>query len=105
MRARSRPMLRRGLRRTRTQYRRRGVAIFYGTIALFVLIAFASLSVDFGRVQLARSELQTAIDAAALYGVTGLSTDVTTTRTRVKAAALENKVCGVGLTITDSDIE
>lgn len=87
------------------RHRRRGGAIVYGTIALFVLIGFASLSVDFGRVQLARAELQTALDAATLYGAAGLSSGVTTVQTRVKTAALENKVAGNGLVVTDSDIE
>jgi hypothetical protein len=42
----------------------RGSVLIYSFFAIMVLLAFAVLSVDFGRVQLAKSELQAATDAA-----------------------------------------
>ena len=47
-------------------YRRRsGVTVVYTIILLTALIGLASLAVDYARVQLAKTELQRAADAAA----------------------------------------
>ena len=52
--------------------RRRGTAIVYLTISMVVLFGFASLAVDFGRVEVAKTQLQTAADAAARSGALAL---------------------------------
>src|SRR5688572_19678299 len=58
--------------------RRRGSALMYLTVTLVALVAFVSLAVDLGRVQLVRGELQLAADAAARHAAAGLSAGVTT---------------------------
>ena len=45
--------------------RRTGVALIYVMVMMTALIAFASLGTDYARVQLAKTELQRAADAAA----------------------------------------
>lgn len=47
----------------------RGAALVWGTVTTAILMLFASLAVDLGRVMVARSELQAAADAAARAGV------------------------------------
>src|SRR5438874_2181592 len=55
----------RGFRRA-SQRQRRGMSVVLLCFALVALIAFVSLAVDMGRFRLARTQLQTAADAAAL---------------------------------------
>ncbi len=45
--------------------RHRGSVIVYATLGMVVMVAFVSLAVDFGRVQVARTELQRAADSTA----------------------------------------
>jgi hypothetical protein len=52
--------------------RRRGLSVVLVVIVLGVLIAFASLAVDIGRVRLAKVQLQTAADSAATAGASGM---------------------------------
>lgn len=85
---------------------RTGHVLVYSAILMIVLIGFISLAVDWGRVQLAKTELQAAADAAARYGVTGLSSGVNTVQSRVAAAAAQNKADGSAVSIdTNNDIE
>lgn len=61
----------------------------YTVVALVVLLAFCVLAVDVGRVQLAKSQLQQAADAAARYAATGVVSSATPdTTARQHAAAL-----------------
>jgi len=76
---------------------RRGAALVYSTIAMFVLIAFAVLAVDAGRLILARAQLQDAADAAARYAAIGLvssSTPQTTAQQHAAAVLSTTKVDG-----------
>lgn len=82
-----------------------GNVLVYSTVMLVALVGVISLAVDWGRVQLAKTELQAAADAAARYGVTGLSSGVNTVQSRVAAAAAQNKADGVAVEIENSDIE
>ena len=50
----------------------RGTVMVWAIVSMVALMAFVSLAVDMGRVQLAKTELQRAADAAARYGATGL---------------------------------
>lgn len=47
---------------------RRGGALVYVLVTITVLISFAAMSIDLGRLYVSRSELQAAADAAALAG-------------------------------------
>jgi hypothetical protein len=53
--------------------RRRGSALVWVTIMLTAMTAFCSLAVDLGRVQIVKTELRRAADAAAMYGAAGLA--------------------------------
>jgi len=68
--------------------------------------AFATLAVDWGRVQLVKTELRSAADAAARHAVAGLSTSVGTANARAVAAAGENKADGGPVVlVTAQDVE
>src|SRR5436190_1745880 len=69
---------------------RRGISLVYCTAMLVVLIGFASLAVDIGRVQVAHTEARTAADAAALAAATTLRTDLNAARSRALEIAEEN---------------
>ena len=72
----------------------------YVSLSLVLLIAFVSLGVDYGRVQLCKTELQRAADAAARYGATGVINN--THVTRAIAAAAENEVDGSPLVLSNA---
>lgn len=75
-----------------TSRNRRGSAIVYLAVALPVLCGILSLCVDYGLVQLTKTELQTAADAAARYAATGLDGGgPAVVRARAAAAAAQNK--------------
>lgn len=74
---------------------RRGAALIYGVVGMVALCAIISLGVDFGRVQIARSQLQSATDAAARYAVTGVKHEiggVNASEAMARAILRENKV-------------
>ncbi|HEX8324247.1 MAG TPA: pilus assembly protein TadG-related protein [Tepidisphaeraceae bacterium] len=56
--------------------RRAGSALIYATIITFVLAGIVALAVDWGRLQVTKSELRSAADAAARYGAAGLQNDI-----------------------------
>lgn len=73
--------------------------------ACILMVAFTSLSIDYGTVQLCRMQLQTGVDAAALAGATGLAVSPAEARSRAKLTAAANPVGGRPLVLLDSDIE
>lgn len=85
--------------------RSHGVTLIYATFALIALSAVSSLAVDWGRVQLVKSELRAAADAAACAAVLQVDGGVDTAIAIAKAAAAENVVDGAPLVLTDADIE
>lgn len=72
--------------------RRRGGSQMFLVASLPVLAAFCSLGTDYARVQLVKSELRAAADAAARAGASGLSSGQAVSR--ACAAALENTADG-----------
>ena len=86
--------------------RGRGIAIVYATVFMLALVAFASFAVDLGRLQLIKSELQAATDAAAHYAASGLPSGPGTVKSRAAYAAGANKVDGSPLVIDQTlDVE
>jgi Flp pilus assembly protein TadG len=83
--------------------RNSGAMIIYFMVAVAVLMALVSLGVDFGRVQLAKTELQRAADAAARYAVTGISDGMAVSR--AIAAAAENRADGSPVAVTPEDVQ
>jgi hypothetical protein len=57
------------------RYRRRGVVAAQTAILSVVLLGFASLAIDVGRLRAVRAEAQRTADAAALAGASGLTSD------------------------------
>ena len=76
-------------------------------ICLPLCIIMAAFAIDVAWMQLVRTELRTATDAAARAGAKelSLSQDTQAARNRAKEAALRNKVAGEPLLLADSDIE
>ncbi|MGD9632566.1 MAG: pilus assembly protein TadG-related protein [Pirellulales bacterium] len=86
---------------------RRGAMLVFIAVCLPLLIIMAALAVDVAWMQLARTELRTATDAAARAGAKELSLkqDETAARTKAKAAAKRNMVAGEPLVVQDKEIE
>jgi hypothetical protein len=85
-----------------TRLRSRGFSAIYFMVAVVALGAFSSLAVDLGRLQLAKTELRQAADAAARYGATGL-TDGSWQQRAIDAAG-QNKVDGSSLLLVNQDV-
>lgn len=66
-------------------------------------MALVSLAVDYGRAQLAKSELQAAADSIARYALGGVADGTATAR--AMAAAADCRVDGRTLTLQNSDVE
>lgn len=84
--------------------RRRGASMLYVVAVMSVMVGFASLAVDFGRVQLAKSELRTAVDAAARYAVKGAPKQAAA-YALARDAAADNTVNGQALTLQSSEVQ
>jgi hypothetical protein len=69
------------------------------------MIAVCSLAVDYARVQLVKTELLRAADAAARYAASGLAHDPAAARANAKAAARDNLADGLQVVLQDADIE
>jgi Flp pilus assembly protein TadG len=76
----------------RRSARRRGLSVVLVVLILVVLVAFASLAVDFGRVWLARAEMQTVADAAAASGALALPVSQGEVENRAVETASRNPV-------------
>ncbi|MGA2499298.1 MAG: pilus assembly protein TadG-related protein [Tepidisphaeraceae bacterium] len=69
-------------------------------VIMAVLCGFVSLGVDLGRVQVAKSELQTAADAAVRAAANVLPSGVSAAQQAAQGAAGENTCDGVAVTLT-----
>jgi Flp pilus assembly protein TadG len=67
--------------------RRRGLSALYMVLIMTVLFAFASLAMDYGKVQLVKSELRTATDVACKWGVQWVNAGKAKALTHVNDAA------------------
>ena len=86
---------------------RRGAMLVLIAICLPLCVIMAAFAVDVAWMQLVRTELRTATDAAARAGAKelSLSQDTTAARDRAKQAARRNKVAGEPLQLADRDIQ
>src|SRR4051794_233722 len=89
----------------RSRNLRAGVALFYCIVVMTVMVALCSMGVDYARVQLTKTELQRAADAAARYAATGLANDPAAARANAIAAAKDNLADGKPVVLLNSDIE
>ena len=81
------------------------MSIVYVTLLLAALLAVASLAVDYGRVQLAKTQLQTATDAAAKWAAQSIRDGHGAAVAMANDAAGDNHVDGVALSFTSSNVE
>ncbi len=78
---------------------RRGVSMAYAITVMGAMFGFASFAVDYGRVQVAKTEARTAATAAARYGAMMLPNGSTSAIASAVAAGAQNKVDGKYLTL------
>jgi hypothetical protein len=82
---------------------KRGSVLIYTTIASSAIIGFAAMAIDVGRLQAAKSDLQTAVDAAARHAATGIRDN--SMQAKAIAAANENRVDGALLSLNASNVQ
>src|SRR4249919_2295812 len=89
------------------QKSRRGAMMVLIAVCLPLLIIMAAFAIDVAWMQLVRTELRTATDAASRAAAKelSLSQSTDTARARAKDAANRNLVAGAPLKLADSDIE
>jgi Flp pilus assembly protein TadG len=86
--------------------RRHGVAMIYVVVSLAVMLGFCSLAVDLGRVQVAKTELRRAADAAARAGVAQLlSSGTSAAQSAAIAMAARNYCDGSAVVLTNSQVQ
>ncbi len=93
--------------RTTDRTSRRGAAHVLIAAMLFAFIVTAAMTVDFAYMQLIRTELRTATDAAAKAGTEALARteDANQARAAAVAYAAANKVAGQTMQISTSDVK
>jgi Flp pilus assembly protein TadG len=88
----------------RGRHRRRASVLAFAVVLLVVLIAVTSLAVDYGRVELAKTEMQRAVDAATRAAVAHLP-DAAAARAAAVEVAAANPVAEHGLSLLPADVE
>jgi Ca-activated chloride channel homolog len=93
--------------RKRQPVTRRAAMLVLIAVCLPLCVIMAAFAIDVAWMQLVRTELRTATDAAARAGAKelSLSQDAALARARAKQAALRNEVAGEPLLLADSDVE
>src|SRR5437016_3937712 len=84
--------------------RRRGISTLYTVLIMIVLAGFVSFATDYGHVQLAKSQLEVATDAAARFGAKYMALGQATVYSKAAAAAAENSVNGSSLALQSADV-
>ncbi len=82
------------------------MALLYVIAVLGVMLGFASLAVDLGRVQTAKTEARRTADAVARAAIAGLSTNIATAQSYASTFAAANTIDGASVSLdTTNDIE
>jgi Flp pilus assembly protein TadG len=84
--------------------RRAGIALIYITLVITIVFGFASLAMDYGRVQLAKTQLRNATDIAARSAAPALGNVATVQSLAIQYAAA-NGCDGTPVTLTANDVE
>src|SRR3954447_599107 len=87
-----------------TRRRRRAMVMIYSVVAMTGLLLVASLAVDYGRVQLAKTEMQCAVDAAARAATAYLPSDTSGARAAAISVAAMHQVAGDTLVLQSGDV-
>src|SRR5688500_4800841 len=86
--------------------RRNGLAMWITVVFVAVGLAMASVAVDYGRVQIGKTQLRMAADAAARAGITQIGSTVANVQNLTAEIALANKCDGTPIVLDkDNDIE
>jgi len=85
--------------------RHRGVAMVYVIMTMLVMLGFSSMAVDFGRVQVAKTELRRTADAAARAAAGNLSTSSSAATSNAIAIAALNPVDGSPFVLSSSNVQ
>src|SRR5437762_10760155 len=85
--------------------RRLGIGLVWAMVVMVALCAIASFAVDYGRVQLAKTELLRAADAAARAAVASIGKGVTAANNAAISTAAMNNCDGSAVALTTADIE
>lgn len=95
---------RRGAQYRARRRRQHGVSIVYSVIILLAVVGTVSFAVDYGRVQIAKTQLRAAADSAARAAVADVGSITTVQNTAIQYAAANN--CdGTAISITTADID
>lgn len=86
-----------------TKRNRRGIALAWTAIMLFVMIGIVGLSIDWGKAVYNAHQLQNAADAAALAGAQWVAADQGKARDRAVELALANRTEGIPVQIDRND--
>src|SRR3954469_24731820 len=81
------------------------ITLIWVTVVFTTMVAFASLAVDFGRVQVAKTELLEAADAAARAGAGGLDGGGAPAKASAIDIAAQNLAAGEKVVLQDADLE
>jgi len=84
--------------------RERGSTIVFVALAMVVILGFSALAIDLGVVATARNQLQSAVDAAALAGASGLIVSENEAQERAIAFAGLNDCINEPVIITAADV-
>jgi len=85
---------------------RRGAVLIYMAVLLGLMCAFASLAVDLGRAQVAKTEARRTADAAARAAVAGIPSGISTAQSNAAWIAAANNMDGSAVALdTAQDIE
>jgi hypothetical protein len=79
--------------------RRRGMAMWMVAVSMGVGLAVASIAVDYGRVQIAKTQLRMAADAAARAGITQIGSTVSNVQDLAATMAVANKCDGTAIAL------
>ena len=91
-----------GMNVARACSHRKGSVIIYVVVSVSAMLGIATIAVDYGRVELAKTQLRAAADAAAMYAATGLSDS--TFVAKAQAVASQNTCDGVTIALQAGDI-
>jgi hypothetical protein len=92
------------MQKSKLNSRHSGVTLFYVIVALVAMLGFVSFAVDLGRVQMAKTELRRATDAAARAGADSLPNGSSAAVCAAIALAASNKVDGAPLVLQTTDV-
>lgn len=91
--------------KTNKRSRRKGAVLIWATVAMTAFVGMVSLGVEWGHVQLVKTELQATADGAARAGAGSLSTGSPNARKAAQYVAGQNLADGTTVDLKNADVE